>query len=228
MASTKIRSYSGNVDIDPDTTFTVNTDALYADSSTSRIGVGTNNPSGTLDITGTVAASSLEVNGISNSHIPIGFIILWYSTIASIPSGWGVCDGSTYTRSDGGGNIVSPNLTGEFVIAHGPSYAVDASGGNSNHTLSNNQIPAHNHNGGKISGGGYHPHYQRLGNVDDRNFSGPYGQRPPADAPGYFQHYYLDSNSSSHNHPVNVNNTGSTQSFPVLPAYRNLAYIMKI
>jgi len=227
MASTKIRSYSGNVDIDPDTTFIVNTDALYADSSTSRIGVGTNNPGATLDITGSVDASSLEVNGVTNSHIPIGFIILWYGTIASIPTGWGVCDGTTYARSDGGGNIVSPNLSGEFVVSHGPTYAVGASGGNTNATLSVNTLPSHNHNG-RFAGGGTHDHYQRLGNTDDRNFSGPNGQRPPSDGPGSLQFYNISSSGSGHAHNMQVNPAGNTQAFPILPAYRNLAYIMKI
>ena len=41
-----------------------------------------------------------------DSAIPIGAIVLWSGSIATIPSGWALCDGSSGT----------PNLTAKFVI----------------------------------------------------------------------------------------------------------------
>ena len=61
--------------------------------------------------------------------IPIGTIMIWHSTIASIPTGWGWCDGSTYTRTDAAGTIDSPNLTGMLVVgATGDASGTDPVG----------------------------------------------------------------------------------------------------
>ena len=42
-----------------------------------------------------------------------GMIIMWNGAIADIPTGWGLCDGTTYAGSP---SIVSPDLTDKFVI----------------------------------------------------------------------------------------------------------------
>jgi microcystin-dependent protein len=46
-------------------------------------------------------------------------IMLWSGSIASIPSGWALCDGSSGT----------PNLRDRFVVGAGNTYAVNATGG---------------------------------------------------------------------------------------------------
>ncbi len=43
----------------------------------------------------------------SSSGMPAGGIIMWSGTIASIPAGWGLCDGSNGT----------PDLTDKFIIS---------------------------------------------------------------------------------------------------------------
>ena len=52
--------------------------------------------------TGQQALASDVVNG---ANMPPGSIIMWAGTIASIPSGWIICDGNNGT----------PNLLGRFV-----------------------------------------------------------------------------------------------------------------
>ena len=47
---------------------------------------------------------------------------MWYGSIASIPSGWYLCDGTNGT----------PNLRDRFVVGAGTTYAVDATGGSAN------------------------------------------------------------------------------------------------
>lgn len=42
-----------------------------------------------------------------NSNVPTGGIIMWSGTIASIPAGWSLCDGSNAT----------PDLTDKFIIS---------------------------------------------------------------------------------------------------------------
>ncbi len=62
--------------------------------------------------------------------IPKGAILLWSGSIASIPAGWQLCDGTNG----------SPNLKNVFVVGAGDTYVVDAVGGLANHS--------HNFDGG--------------------------------------------------------------------------------
>lgn len=56
--------------------------------------------------------------------IPSGCIVIWSGSIASIPSGWYLCNGSNGT----------PDLRNKFIVGAGSTYAVGASGGNTTHT----------------------------------------------------------------------------------------------
>jgi microcystin-dependent protein len=50
---------------------------------------------------------------------PVGGIIMWSGSVASIPSGWALCNGSNGT----------PDLRNRFVVGAGSTYAVNATGG---------------------------------------------------------------------------------------------------
>lgn len=56
--------------------------------------------------------------------VPSGLISLWSGSIASIPSGWYLCNGSNGT----------PDLRDKFIVGAGSTYAVAASGGAITHT----------------------------------------------------------------------------------------------
>lgn len=61
------------------------------------------------------------------SPAPSGIIVLWSGSIASIPGGWALCDGTNGT----------PNLKSRFVIGAGDTaYPVAGSGGTSTHAHS--------------------------------------------------------------------------------------------
>jgi hypothetical protein len=70
------------------------------------------------------------------SGVPTGGIIMWYGAILSVPSGWGLCNGGTYSKSDGSGTITAPDLRDRFVIGAGTTYAVSATGGATSVTTS--------------------------------------------------------------------------------------------
>jgi hypothetical protein len=55
----------------------------------------------------------------SGGWMPLGGIILWSGSVATIPPNWQLCDGTNGT----------PNLRDRFVVGAGTSYAVDATGG---------------------------------------------------------------------------------------------------
>ncbi len=66
-----------------------------------------------------------------------GMIMMWYGSVASIPSGWVLCDGNNNT----------PDLRNRFVVGAGTggNYSPGDRGGADSVTLTIDQIPAHSH-----------------------------------------------------------------------------------
>lgn len=73
-------------------------------------------------------------DGIANC-LPSGAVIAWHGNANSVPSGWTLCDGTNGT----------PDLRDKFVLGAGNSYAVGATGGEAEVTLTTSQMPAHTH-----------------------------------------------------------------------------------
>ena len=67
--------------------------------------------------------------------VPKGAIIIWSGSVNDIPSGWVLCDGTNGT----------PDLRDRFVLGAGKNYAVDATGGESEHVLTVEEMPKHSH-----------------------------------------------------------------------------------
>ena len=82
---------------------------------------------------GTVADARLT----DSSLFVTGMIMLWYGSVASIPSGWVLCDGNNST----------PDLRNRFVVGAGTggNYSPGDTGGANSVTLTVAQIPAHTH-----------------------------------------------------------------------------------
>lgn len=83
----------------------------------------------------TQVATTAFVNASILYAVPAGVITLWSGSIASIPTGWSLCNGSSGT----------PDLRDRFVVGAGSSYAVNATGGANTVTLDATMIPAHTH-----------------------------------------------------------------------------------
>ena len=80
--------------------------------------------------------------------LPSGVIVAWSGTIATIPSGWVICDGTNST----------PDLTDRFILHadadSGGTVNALTTGGVSSVTLTTANIPAHTHTYDAFSGGG--------------------------------------------------------------------------
>ena len=94
------------------------------------------NPSTNRLTAGSFAGDGSALTGVDS--FVSGMIIMWNSTVASIPTGFVLCDGNNNT----------PDLRGRFVVGHHPSngdYDVDDTGGAEDVTLTIAQIPSHKH-----------------------------------------------------------------------------------
>lgn len=90
--------------------------------------------------TSSISAGSLSVSGFAtNALVPSGAIMMWSGSIASIPSGWGLCDGSSGR----------PDLRGKFIVGYNASdgdyNSVGNQGGEKRHTLTVAEMPSHSH-----------------------------------------------------------------------------------
>lgn len=171
-----------------------------------------------------------------NSPIPAGFIGMWSGSLATIPGGWSLCDGTNGT----------PNLLNRFIVAAGDTYAPGATGGSlasaaaGGHThteasagahshagvtgstvLTVDQIPAHTHTY-SLSGGAA----EELGT----GFTGTSGYNTltstaSGSTGGGLGHTHTLSIDGVHTHTINA---VADHTHTVTPPYYALAYIMKL
>lgn len=91
------------------------------------------------NLAGEVSATHNQLN----AYVPTGGVIMWTGSTASIPSGWGLADGSSYAKLDGSGTLISPDLRNRFIVGAGDTYAVGASGGsNADKTVTSSTLAA--------------------------------------------------------------------------------------
>jgi hypothetical protein len=87
-------------------------------------------PTATGGTNTTQIATTAFVQLSATAAIPVGGIILWSGSVATIPAGWLLCNGAYST----------PNLADRFIIGAGNTYAPDAAGGSADLV-----VPSHTH-----------------------------------------------------------------------------------
>jgi microcystin-dependent protein len=152
------------------------------------------------------------------SLVPAGVIVMWSGSIASIPIGWLLCDGTSGT----------PDLRNRFIVGAGSTYAVGATGGADSVTLDTNQIPSHTHSvsaSGTTDTTGDHTHTMPM--AVNRAGSASFIE-PAQDFTGFRG---ATGSAGAHSHTVSVSGTaaatGGGGSHENRPPYFALAYIMK-
>jgi hypothetical protein len=198
----------------------------------------------------TTAATTQFVHNI----LPAGTIVMWYGSIATIPNGWHLCDGSAAN------GYITPDLRDKFVMGAGQNYAPKATGGTANitsvvahnHSFTSktaNNDTSHNH-GGTTASAGNHYHgmpgddqlafangvsgwtAESIGGFgyDARSVSGGGGQIWKTTTAGSHNHTFTTGNeSAAHAHAIDGDTsiTGSS-TVGILNPYYALAYIMKV
>jgi len=166
--------------------------------STSEEGSG-----GGLDADTVDGKDASEIGGV-----PSGVILMWSGSISNIPSGWVLCDGNNGT----------PNLQDRFVVGAGANYTVDSTGGSANVTLTESEMPSHNHSGSTTTDGS-HSHTYYTGR-DNGGTPGSSGSADSVDTAS-------TASAGDHNHSLSINSSGGDSAHENRPPYYALAYIMK-
>jgi microcystin-dependent protein len=184
----------------------------------------------------TQVATTAFVTAALAATVPAGVILLWSGSVASIPSGWALCNGSSGT----------PDLRDRFVVGAGSTYAVAATGGADSITLNSTQIPSHTHTfsatTGNMSANSTHTHTindpGHTHNYNVPSFTSPGILTVGSEAPSQTATattssttgISLNSASVQHTHTVSgtTDATGGGLSHENRPPYYALAYIMKL
>mgnify|MGYP001177377265 CR=1 FL=1 len=223
-----------------------NGDTKFVFGANGNVGIGTTNPNVAVDSTNTaklavgiVTCHELYVNGtqITGSGSggggePVGTIIAWSGTVATIPTGYQLCDGSAASTSElqaiTGPNV--PDLTNRFIIGADadatinsvvlPTTSVTGSatttGGSKNATL-----PSHTHKAvrsGNVTSGGGTP-----GSAQDLSSSNYLSE---SHSSGGYTTYDLKGTTSTAN-VAKTSSAGSSSTNANLPPYYALCYIIK-
>lgn len=142
------------------------------------------------------------VNGI-----PSGCIVMWSGSIASIPSGWVLCNGSNGT----------PDLRNRFVVGAGSTYAVGATGGSKDAV-----VVSHTHTASVTDTGHTHTAFTVFSQ------SGGTGATLAAGGTGVIMTNQNVVSSATTGISVSNSTTGVSGTDANLPPYYALAYIQKL
>jgi hypothetical protein len=180
-------------------------------------------PTASAGTNNTQVATTAFVTTAVAASFPTGGIIMWSGSVASIPSGWALCNGSNGT----------PDLRNRFVVGAGSTYAVAATGGSADaitvahtHTFTASGTTANKSLTGSFKVGG--PNQSPDGTIFTAG--GDTGARPGLDFASGSQHTI--NFNASHDHTFTASgttaSTGSSGTNANLPPYYALAYIMKL
>ena len=186
-------------------------------------------------------STAIATTAFVHTVMPIGIIVMWNSTAASIPMGWQLCDGSNGT----------PNLRGQFVVGAGGTYNVGDTGGAASVTLDTTQMPIHTHglsgtlqttgagghNHSIIDPGHTHSYTATLqGGTAYQMSGGSFSISPTAQTTGSVTTGISTAAVVDHAHSVSLTGTtlstggqvGTTQGHENRPPYYALCYIQKM
>lgn len=169
-------------------TLTANS-VLIGNGTSAVLGVAPGSSGNILTSNGTTWTSSTPAAAFTT-----GMIILWSGSIASIPSGWVLCNGLNGT----------PDLRDKFIVGAGSTYAVNATGGATSVTLATTNLPSHTHSFSATSNTG----------LTDISHTHSFSATSGGQSQTHTHSISVSDPGHSHVYPgtaTNYNNTGGTQ-----------------
>jgi hypothetical protein len=153
----------------------------------------------------TQIATTAFATAAAAAAFPVGGIILWSGSVASIPSGWALCNGSNGT----------PDLRNRFVVGAGSTYAVNGTGGSADAI-----VVSHTHTATSTVTDPGHSHTVPITTISDSGNGDP----PRMTNSGSTS---TSTATTGITVATTVDSAGTSGTNANLPPYYALAYIMK-
>ena len=183
----------------------------------------------------------------ASTAVPTGTVFDFAAT--SLPPGWLRCDGSSVLRSTyaslynvigttwgsvDGTHFTLPNLGNRNTIGPGSIGAVGATGGEQNHTLSENELAAHAHPGsgsGGMSGNNPHSHAYTSGGVQTMvGLVGSAGYSVNSPGSGNYVSFLnpgIGNTDINHTHGITIASDGGNTPHNNMPPYAVMQKMIK-
>jgi microcystin-dependent protein len=155
-----------------------------------------------------MSQTQVQPEFIAGALVPIGGIIMWSGSVATIPSSWALCNGTNGT----------PNLQDRFLIGAGSGYAVGATGGSANATL-----VSHSHTATSTATDSGHTHNWGY---EDGEIGG--GLRGGSSATFYSRSRNVNTGYANVTVATTISPEGASATNANLPPYYALAFIMRV
>ena len=170
------------------------------------------------------------------SLIPKGLIVYWYGTIAQVPTGWAICDGTNGTPDLRDTFIYTAAIDGDVGTTGGATTDTSSTDGDHNHgstggtAINIADLPAHTH---KLfvnqDDGNPTPGMSASQQVNNRNESGDNRKYVLEGSSGSATYGDSGSTGSNSTHSHTTSNGGDhSHTVDILPPYHRLHKIMKL
>lgn len=179
---------------------------------------------GNLTVTGTATGTTASVSDDSTKFattafvrdiIPSGVIVMWSGSIASIPSGWFLCNGSNSTPDLRNKFIIAANADDSGVAKTSITGSATQSGGSKDAI-----VVSHTHTATSVVTDPGHQHSVQTA-------TGEASAGKLVNGTGDQGTLSVDSNTTGITVATTISSTGSSGTNANLPPYYALAYIMK-
>lgn len=120
-------------------------------------------------------------NNLRKDAVPDGAIIMWSGLLASIPTGWHLCDGTSGT----------PDLRAKFVRGAPAATEPGGTGGEDTHVLTEAEMPSHNHDIPIGAPGDFNVAEKGTSPYDLINTGNKGGGNAHENRPAYYQILYI-------------------------------------
>jgi len=191
-----------------------------------------------------------RVHSRTEDAIPFGAIIIWHGSVASIPSGWVLCNGSNgtpdlrsrFVYGAGGDTNTKASLVNGWDAAANGHWQVGHTGGEETHVLTVAEMPTHAHTGSTDTQGNHnhsvndpgHTHSATVSNYTDYGGNNWFAGNRDVGNNGTSNQISTNLSNVSinaagnHVHGLSLTNNGGGGAHYTMPRLMVLAYIMKL